>query len=87
MLKKKVNLNCPMGLQVEAAGILCEKAVEFKSEIILEYEGGSANAKSILSILGAVIKNGDPITIICDGSDEEAAMEEIAAVLEKRLAL
>ena len=35
----------------------------------------TANAKSVLSVLGACIKNGDEVTIICDGEDEEAVVE------------
>ena len=80
-------VNCPIGLQVEPAGILCERAVQFKSKITVEYEGGTANAKSILSILGAVIKHGDQITLICEGPDEKEAMQDIAEVLEKKLAV
>lgn len=80
-------VNCPIGLQVEPAGILCERAVEFQSKITVEYEGGTANAKSILSILGAVIKHGDQITLVCEGPDEEEAMQLIAEVLEKKLAV
>lgn len=87
MISKRLMVNCPIGLQVEPAGILCERAVQFKSKITVEYEGGTANAKSILSILGAVIKHGDQITLICEGPDEEEAMQDIAEVLEKKLAV
>ncbi len=87
MTKKKLMVNCPIGLQVEPAGILCERAVDFQSKITVEYEGGTANAKSILSILGAVIKHGDQITLVCEGPDEEEAMQTIAEVLEKKLAV
>lgn len=87
MISKRLMVNCPIGLQVEPAGILCERAVEFQSKITVEYEGGTANAKSILSILGAVIKHGDQITLVCEGPDEEEAMQLIAEVLEKKLAV
>ena len=39
-----------------------------------EYDDTTANAKSVLSVLGACIKKGDEITLICDGEDEEEAM-------------
>lgn len=87
MISKRLMVNCPIGLQVEPAGILCERAVEFQSKITVEYEGGTANAKSILSILGAVIKHGDQITLVCEGPDEKEAMQVIAEVLEKKLAV
>jgi phosphocarrier protein HPr len=87
MISKKLIVNCPIGLQVEPAGRLCEQAVEFQSKITVEYEGGTANAKSILSILGAVIKHGDQINLVCEGPDEEEAMRVIAEVLERKLAV
>ena len=34
-----------------------------------------ANAKSVLSVLGACVKCGDEIEIFCDGEDEEAALK------------
>ena len=45
----------------------------------------SANAKSVLSVLGACIKNGDEVTIICDGEDEEAALQAMGQIVEDGL--
>lgn len=45
----------------------------------------SANAKSVLSVLGACIKNGDEVTIICDGEDEEAALHVMVQIVEDGL--
>ena len=44
-----------------------------------------ANAKSVLSVLGACIKNGDEVTIICDGEDEEAALHVMVQIVEDGL--
>ncbi|MCR4842731.1 MAG: HPr family phosphocarrier protein [Eubacterium sp.] len=85
MLSKEVKVNCPIGLLVEPAGVVCKEAVAFKSHVNIEYEGGTANAKSMLSLLGAAIRDGDRITIICDGEDEEEALNVIADVFENRL--
>lgn len=86
MLKKTVTIHCPMGLQVEPAGRLCDRAVDFKSKIILQQDDRAVNAKSILSILGAVIRDGETVQLICDGPDEDEAIECITDVLEKDLA-
>ena len=40
-------------------------------------DGGTANAKSVLSVLGACIKCGDEIELICDGADEQEAMKAL----------
>jgi phosphocarrier protein len=51
--------------------------MKYKSRITFEYDGNTANAKSVLSVLGACIKCGDEITLICEGEDEEKALEAL----------
>jgi phosphocarrier protein len=51
--------------------------MKFQSRITFEYDGNTANAKSVLSVLGACIKCGDEITLICEGDDEEQALEAL----------
>ena len=41
------------------------------------------NGKSLLSILSLGIRGGAEIEIICDGRDEEAALEKIAKILQE----
>lgn len=36
-----------------------------------------ANAKSVLSVLGACVKSGDEVEFCCEGVDEDEAMEAI----------
>ena len=40
------------------------------------------NAKSVLSVLGACIKSGDEIELVCDGADEDEAMRGVVALIE-----
>ena len=35
----------------------------------------TANAKSVLSVLGACVKSGDEIEIVCEGEDEQKALD------------
>jgi phosphocarrier protein len=51
--------------------------MKYKSRITFEYSGNTANAKSVLSVLGACIKCGDEIKLICEGEDEEKALEAL----------
>ena len=41
----------------------------------------SVNAKSVLGILSAGVKYGDEIELICDGSDEEDALETLSMMI------
>ena len=72
MVSQKVTIKNPTGLHLRPAGILCKEAMNFKSLITFNYRGNTANAKSVLSVLGACIKSGDDIELVCDGEDEEA---------------
>ena len=59
MVSQKVIVNNPSGLHLRPAGILCKEAIKFKSLITFTFSGGTANAKSVLSVLGACVKCGD----------------------------
>ena len=48
-------------------------------------DGTEVNAKSVLSVLSACIKTGDVITMICDGSDETEALEDLRQVIQEGL--
>ena len=45
----------------------------------------TANAKSVLSVLGACVKSGDEIELICAGADEEAALKTLVEAIESGL--
>jgi len=85
MVTKLVKIVNPTGLHMRPAGILCREAMKFKSKITFDYNGNNANAKSVLSVLGACIKAGDEITLKCDGPDETEALEYLAAYIANGL--
>ena len=85
MVSQKVVIKNPMGLYLRSAGILCSEAMKFSSKITFSYEDEVANAKSILSVLGASIKSGYEIELVCEGEDEEAALKSVIAVIESGL--
>ncbi len=85
MVSQLVKIINPTGLHVRPAGILCREAMKFKSKITFDYEGNNANAKSVLSVLGACIKAGDEITMICDGPDETEALEHLVSYIANGL--
>ena len=85
MLSQVIKIKNPTGLHLRPAGNLCKEAMKFKSKITFEYRGNTANAKSVLSVLGACIKSGDEITLICEGEDERKALETLIAYIESGL--
>lgn len=85
MVTHTIKIMNPTGLHLRPAGNLCKEAMKYKSKITFEYSGNIANAKSVLSVLGACIKSGDEITLICEGEDEEEALSSLVAYIESGL--
>ena len=85
MLSQAIKIKNPTGLHLRPADNLCKEAMKFKSKITFEYRGNTANAKSVLSVLGACIKSGDEITLICEGEDEREALQSLIAYIESGL--
>ena len=85
MVRQKVVIKNPTGLHLRPAGILCKEAMQFKSHITFLYRENTANAKSVLSVLGACIKCGDEIELICEGEDEQEAMAALVKAVESSL--
>lgn len=77
MVSQKITVNNPSGLHLRPAGNLCNEAMKYSSSIRFAFEGGTANAKSVLSVLGACVKCGDEIELICEGADEEEALKAL----------
>ena len=89
MVCEKVTIKNPTGLHLRPAGLFCKTAMQFECKITIEKKSRtgdlSANAKSVLSVLGACIKSGDEITIVCDGEDENAALAEMVQIVNDGL--
>ena len=85
MVSQKVVIKNPTGLHLRPAGILCKEAMQFKSHITFRYRNNIANAKSVLSVLGACIKSGDEIEFHCEGADEKEALTAMVEAVESGL--
>ena len=81
----KVQVKNPTGLHLRPEGNLCKEALKYKSMVTFNFNGGTANAKSVLSVLGACVKCGDEIELVCEGEDEEKALETLTSFIESGL--
>ena len=85
MVSKKVTITNPTGLHLRPAGVLCKTALQFSCSITFRYGNTTANAKSVLSVLGACIHAGDEIELFCDGIDQELALKTLVDLIESGL--
>lgn len=85
MVSQKVVIKNPTGLHLRPAGVLCKEAMKYKSLTTFSFRETTANAKSVLSVLGACVKCGDEIEFRCEGEDEEEALKGLIYAVETGL--
>ncbi len=83
MVSQKVKIKNATGLHLRPAGLLCEIAMKYGCKVTFHTgDNYEANAKSVLSVLGACVKSGEVIEICCDGLDEAEAISELVSSIE-----
>ena len=85
MVSRRVTVTNPTGLHLRPAACFCKEAVKYRSVITFTFDNVTANAKSVLSVLGACVKQGDEIEIVCQGADEEEALDALCKAVESGL--
>jgi phosphocarrier protein len=85
MVSKKIKIINPTGLHLRPAGELCRRAQTYRSSVTFRSGHTTANAKSVLSVLGACVKHDEEIELFCDGVDEVEALAELSQLIEDGL--
>ncbi len=83
MFNKEVVVRCESGLHKDQATYFVQKANEFESSIWLESGSRKMNAKSLLGIMTLCIVTGDVVNLCAVGSDAEAAVTALEALLQR----
>ncbi len=82
MCSKKVNVNLPSDQEARPVAVTVQIASRYDSRIYLISDSKKINAKSIMGMMSLGFSNGDELIIEAEGSDEEAAVAEIAKYIE-----
>ena len=85
MVSKDTQVVDKLGLHMRPANIFITAMTKYKSDITIVFNGNKINGKSIMNIMAACIKYDSPITIICDGEDEQAMLDEAVSLIENGL--
>lgn len=83
VLKTKVTVKNKTGIHTQPAGVLVKAARKYQCNIILAHQDHLINMKGILELVAANIKGDTEVEIICDGIDEQDALNEIKSLLTK----
>lgn len=81
MVSKTFTIKNNAGLHLKPAALLCTEAIKYKSTVTLSFGNVTTNAKSVLNVLSACVKFNDSITLICEGEDEETALENLGKLI------
>ena len=81
MLEKTVKVAMTKGTEERPVAVLVQIASQYESQIHLVSDDKKINAKSIMGMMSMGFTEGQEITIIADGKDAEAAVNEIADYL------
>ena len=83
MFNKEIIVRCESGLHNRQATYFVQKVNEFESSIWLESDNRKMNAKSLLGIMSLGIVTGANVVLTASGSDEEAAVNALEALLQR----
>ncbi|MCR5774540.1 MAG: HPr family phosphocarrier protein [Lachnospiraceae bacterium] len=79
---KKKSISIKLGAdQDRPVAMLVQVASQFDSKIHIESEDKFVNAKSIMGMMTVTIADGEEITVVADGSDENDAIASIEEYL------
>jgi phosphocarrier protein len=85
MVKTVVTIENETGLHARPATEISKVAMKYKCDVNLIANGKNINAKSPLMIMAAGIKSKTEIEIVCDGEDEQSALEELKSTFENNI--
>ena len=73
------------GIHARPAGLLVKEAGKFSSEITINANGKSADAKKIFALMGLGAKGNSEICVQISGTDEDEACKQLEEFLKNNL--
>lgn len=83
MVQAEVVLCNPLGLHLRPAGRLCTEALKYKSTVTFRYQDSEVNGKSVLGVLSLCLRYNSQFVVVCEGEDEEEALQGIKELIEQ----
>ena len=81
MASKEITIGKSAITEDRPAAMLVQVASKFESSVYVEQGEKRVNAKSIMGVMTLAFVPGDKVTLIVNGSDEEAALKGLESFL------
>lgn len=75
----------PQGMHMRPAQLFVNTMAKYKSDVTILFNGKSINAKSIMHLMAACIKQGSEIEVQCSGEQEAEALKAAVELIESGL--
>ena len=85
MKKFSYTIKDPEGIHARPAGLLVKQAAQYTSSVKISKGNNLADAGRIFSVMGLAAKQGETVTVVVEGPDEEQAAEQIRKFFEQNL--
>ena len=82
MTSRSVTIANQLGMHARAAAKFVHLACRYQARVRVAREAGEIDGKSIMGILLLAASRGSTLTISADGSDEDAAVEALIALVQ-----
>jgi len=81
MIKKPITIQIASGLEARPVALFVQVASQYESNIYVENGDKKVNAKSIMGMMTLGLNTGESVLVSAEGSDEQAAIENIEKYL------
>lgn len=81
MVERSIEVKMAEDFDARPIAMLVQIASKYDSSIYFAVEGKKVNAKSIMGMMSLALNRGETVTVIADGTDEEAAVTNIGDYL------
>jgi len=81
MQHEEITITNSVGLHARPASVFVQTSNKFNSDIQVEYDQKTANAKSILQVLSLGVKRGGTISLKIQGTDEDQAFSTLKELI------
>lgn len=75
------------GIHARPADILAKAIAKYDSSVLMKKEGEEelVNAKSVMAVMSLGARKGSRITVMAEGKDEDAVIDEIERICKENL--
>ena len=82
MIEKTLTIQNERGMHVRPCTAFASLANRFNCDIFVLHHGDRFRGKTSMHLMSAWIQQGDEITLICDGTDEQEAVTALSELLD-----